>query len=363
MRQRLIRESVTQGSDPDDPGKEGQATWRVGSPTCQLISMRPSPSPGIHHRTPASREHMTGSMTSSATPLIALALLLVGAPLAPRLCGDDAAGLRARGLTVTEHDGAITALAGPFQGLGEEGITAITGLSALTSLNLNGAAGMITDAFIARLATVGSLRDLVFNGSDFSDAGVRQLAGLPHLRSLTLFHPSRGRADFTGAGIAALATLPDFERLTVAGGTVGDAALTAIAALPRLRELRLWHNLETVDGLRSLARLTQLRTLTLGQRLPGREATPPSLCDAALAAIAGIASLEELSLQQAHLTVEALSGLKQLPKLRKLTASQIDLPAGEVERLRAALPGVAIAWTTMSEQEAASQREKMKLAP
>jgi hypothetical protein len=292
-----------------------------------------------------------------------LLLLLLGASAAPVCRGDDAAALRAKGLTVTEHEGSVTALAGPFQGLGEDGVTAITGLGALTTLNLNGAPGMITDAFIARIATVGSLRDLVFNGADVSDAGVRQLAALPRLRSLTLFHPSRGRADFTGAGIAALASLPDFERLTVAGGTVGDAALTAIAALPRLRELRLWHNLETVDGLRRLAGLTQLRTLTLGQRLPGREATPPSLCDAALAAIAGITSLEELSLQQAHLTLEALAGLKQLPKLKKLTATQIDLPAADIDRLRAALPGVAIAWTAMSEQEAAAQREKMKLAP
>ncbi len=142
---------------------------------------------------------------------------------------------------------------------------------------------------------------------------------------------------------------------------MGDAALEAIAALPRLRELRLWHNLETVDGLRRLASLTQLRTLTLGQRLPGRDATPPSLCDAALAAIAGIASLEELSLQQAHLTFAALAGLKQLPKLKKLTAAQVDLPAADVDRLRSALPGVTIAWTVMSEQEAAAQREKMKL--
>jgi hypothetical protein len=298
-------------------------------------------------------------MTASNPILVPLALLLSLIAARP-CCADDAAGLRARGLTVTEHEGAVTALSGPFQGLGEEGVTAITGLTALTSLNLNGATGMITDAFLARLVAVGTLRDLVFNGADFSDAGVRQLAGLPHLRSLTLFHPSRGRSDFTGAGIAALAALPDFERLTVAGGTVGDAALVAIASLPRLRELRLWHNLETVDGLRHLAGL-QLRTLTLGQRLPGREATPPSLCDAALAAIAGIASLEELSLQQAHLTFEALAGLKQLPKLKRLTASQIDLPAADVDRLRMALPGVAIAWTVMSGQDAATQREKMKL--
>ncbi len=126
-------------------------------------------------------------------PQVAVALLLSLTTARP-CCGDDAAGLRARGLTVTEHEGAVTTLSGSFQGLGEEGVTAITGLTALTSLNLNGAPGMITDAFIARLVAVGSVRDLVFNGADFSDAGVRQLAGLPHLRSLTFVPIPRGAA-------------------------------------------------------------------------------------------------------------------------------------------------------------------------
>jgi hypothetical protein len=349
---------VADGSGQDEPRRREMMQLMRGMTLADAKSVviRPASAP------PAAARHEHQDRMTRTNPLpVALAFLLLGVGMAPSTCADAAADLRARGLTVTEKDGAITALAGPFQGLGEEGVAAIAGQTALTTLNLSGAAGMITDAFIARIAALGSIRDLVFNGADVSDAGMRQLAGLPHLRSLTLFHPSRGRGDFTGAGIAALATLPDFERLTVAGGTVGDAAIIAIAALPHLRDLRLWHNQETVDGLARLTSLTQLRTLTLGQRLAGRDATPPSLCDAALAAIAGISSLEELSLQQAHLTIEALSGLKKLAQLKRLTASQIDLPAADVERLRAALPGVTIAWTVMSEQEAATQREKLKL--
>ncbi len=294
-------------------------------------------------------------------PSALLLLALWSVVSVPGGAADDVVALRAKGLTVTEKAGAIIAVAGPFQGLGEDGLTTIAGLSALTSLNLNGSTGMITDAVITRIVAVGNLRELVFNGADFSDAALRTMAGLPHLHTLTLFHPCRGRNDFTGAGIAALAALPEFENLTVAGGTVGDAALKAIATLPHLHALRLWHNQETAEGVRCLASLTELRSLTLGQRLPGRDALPPSLCDASLSAIAGIATLEELSLQQAHLTYEALAGLKQLPKLKKLTAIQIELPAEDVERLRAALPGVTIAWTAMSEPDAAAQRAKMKL--
>jgi ribosomal protein L10 len=190
---------------------------------------------------------------------------------------------------------------------------------------------------------------------------VRFLAGFKHLRSLTLFHPSRGRADFTGAGFAALATLAEFERMTVAGGTVGDSALQAIATLPHLRELRLWHNSETAAGVRSLAGLVALRKLTLGQRLPGRDARPASLSGESLPAIAEIQTLEELSIQDAHLDYEALAALKKLPHLKKLTASQVDTPAADVDRLRTLLAGVTIDWKPMTEQEAATMRDKLKL--
>ena len=95
---------------------------------------------------------------TTANPLVVAVALLLSISAAPWCRGDDAAGLRARGLTVTEKDGAITALAGPFQGLGEEGITAITGLKELTSLNLNGTA--ITGKGMANLRLLTSLQFL-----------------------------------------------------------------------------------------------------------------------------------------------------------------------------------------------------------
>jgi hypothetical protein len=300
---------------------------------------------------------MPASRLSRLLAISALLGLLLGA----RCPAGDADAWRARGFTVTEKGGAITGLSGPTKGFGADDFRALAAVATLTSLSLDGAGGALTDDAMRQLAGLGGLRELSFNSCSLSDDGLRLLAGLHGLRSLSLFHPSRGRADFTGAGLAALAELPEFERLTLAGSTAGDAALAAIATLPHLRELRLWHNTETAAGLAKLAGLASLRKLTLGQRLAGKERPPASLGDAALTALARLPALEELSLSDARLGLDALLTLKDLSKLKKLTVAQVDTPAADVERLRAALPGVAIDWKPLTPEQAQALVDKLKL--
>ncbi len=273
--------------------------------------------------------------------------------------GADTATLTARGFKVSEKAGVITGLNGSTKGFTGDDFRAIAAITTLTQLNLDG--GEVTDDNLRLLAGLGALQSLSFNSSAFGDDGCRVLAGFPKLRTLALFHPSRSNPAFTGAGLAHLAVLPEFESLTLAGAKVGDPALVAIATLPRLTSLRLWHNTETTDGLKALGSMTSLRKLTVGQRLTGRPPGPPSLCDAALVALTRLPALEELSLQEARLGVDALLALKDLPTLKKLTVSQVDTPAADVARLRAALPRVLIDWKPLTAEQAAVLRDKLKL--
>ena len=247
----------------------------------------------------------------------------------------DAAGLRQHGWTVTERAGDIIGLAGTGPLLAAEELRAIAGVTTLTSLSLGGAGGALSDETLPLLLTLTGLQELALNGATLSDAGLGQLSSFHALRSLQLFHLSRGRADFTGAGLAQLAQLPALERLTLAGATVGDAAIAALITLPHLRELRFWHNTETSHGLCQLAALTSLRSLTLGQRLAGRERSDPSL--------------------------DALLQLAQIGTLKKLTAAQIVTTATDIDRLRLALPGVTIAWTALTPEQAQALITKDKL--
>lgn len=273
--------------------------------------------------------------------------------------GADAAALTAKGFKVTEKGGVITGLNGSTKGFTADDFKAIASVTSLTQLSLDG--GEVNDENLTLLAGLVELQTMSFNSTSFSDDGCKVFAGFTKLKSLALFHPSRSNPAFTGAGLVHLATLPQLESLTLAGANTGDAALVAIAKLPRLTGLRMWHNLETAEGLKALSGMTSLKKLTVGQRLPGRPPKPASLCNASLPDLAKITGLEELSLQEARLSGDALLLLKGLPKLKKLTVSQVDTPAVDIERLKAALSGVTIDWKPLTEEQGKMLTDKLKL--
>jgi hypothetical protein len=170
---------------------------------------------------------------------------------------------------------------------------------------------------------------------------VKAFAQFKKLKVLKFFHPAK---SFTGAGLAQLAEMPDLERVTVAGSlSFGDEGMAALGKLTRLKEVRTWHAGVTLDGVKKLTDLKNLKNLTLGQRLAYKP--PTSLADDTLAVLVELKSLESLQLEEARLTFEALIQLKQLPELKKLTLEGIDLPEAEIERLRGELPKVEIKWT------------------
>lgn len=286
-------------------------------------------------------------------PLLLLLALTVG-------FAADTAPLKAKGLTISEKAGVVTGVNGDAKTLTTDDYRVIGSLTTLTSLRLNGAK-TLDDAAMALLAPLVELRDISLEGSNFTDEGCKHFAAFTKLRSLALFHPSRSNPAFTGAGLAHLSALPEFDGLTLAGANTGDAAMHAIAKLQRLSGLRLWHNLETADGLKALSGMTSLKKLTLGQRLPGRPAKPPSFTNATLADLAKMTGLEELSLMEARLSGEALLTLKGLPKLKKLSVSQVDTPTAEVEKLKMELPKVTIDWKPLTEEQAKMLTEKLKL--
>lgn len=290
------------------------------------------------------------------TPIRPLLLLLA---LATCCLGADTAALTAKGFKLTEKNGVVTGLNGSVKGLTADDFKAIGAITTLTQLNLDG--GEVDDANLKLLAGLTSLQSMSFNATNFTDDGCKVFAGFPKLKNLALFHPSRSNAAFTGAGLAHLASLPEFESLTLAGANTGDAAMHAIAKLTRLKSLRLWHNLETADGMTALSGMTALKKLHLGQRLPGRPAKPASLTNATLADLAKMTGLEDLSLMEARLSGDALLAVKELPNLKKLTIAQVDIPAADVEKLKAALPKVAIDWKPLTEEQGKMLTDKLKL--
>jgi mono/diheme cytochrome c family protein/YHS domain-containing protein len=105
------------------------------------------------------------------------------------------------------------------------------------------------DAALARLAPLAAnLRWLDLAGTRITDAGLIQIARMPHLVRLNL-----SRTAVTDAGLAQLSELAELEALSLYSTAVSDAGLTSLQSLPGLRQLYLWHTQVTPDTAKAFA--------------------------------------------------------------------------------------------------------------
>ena len=264
-----------------------------------------------------------------------LMLLLALIPACP-LHADDAAvaaRLRELGAQVTEDGGAVTKLTfKDCSKLGDAEFRLIGQCVKLKALTLYGKCHGLTDDTLPHLAALKELEELGTDGIQVTDDGLKNLTALTNLKSAAFFHTSFGMKGFTGTGFGHLKALPKLERLTVAGISMGDEGLEAISQIAQLREFSSWHTHQTQAGNEHLAKLTNLRSLRLGQRLRRYDGKPNalSLDDSSLATFAKMKSLESLALFESRFTLAALRQLKMLPNLKKLNLQGSDLTPADV---------------------------------
>ncbi len=282
-------------------------------------------------------------LRSSQRVVQVLALLVAFVALASTKVtrADDAQiieALKQKGATVTEVRGVVTGLS--FNEPAKFSEQDFRAAGQLTQLKMLGLGVGFEGKRLALFSGMSQLESLSTNGLQFTDDDLAALASLKALKSIAFFHPGK---EFSGKGLAHLAVLPKLERLTFAGAlTAGDEGMAAVGKLAGLEEFRVWHAGQTNDGLKALKQLPKLKRLTIGQRLTYKPPTSPN--GDSVAILADIKSLEALDLQEARLTLAELQPLKQLPNLKKLTLTGIDIPAADVEQLRRDLPQVDIRW-------------------
>ena len=234
--------------------------------------------------------------------------------------------------------------------LGDAEFTAIGQLVHLQTLTLYGQCKGLTDDTFAHLTSLKELESIGTDGAQLTDDGLKQFAALQNLRSASFFHLSFGMKGFTGEGFGFLKNCPKLERLTAAGISMGDEGFAAIATITQLHDLRTWHTYQTEAGNAAIAKLPNLTGLQIGQRLPGKD-RKVSLSDGSISTLATIKTLESLKIGEAHFTLDALRGLKSLPKLKRLGLYETDIPAADVEKLRAELTGVQIEFVPLTEEQ------------
>jgi hypothetical protein len=147
----------------------------------------------------------------------------------------------------------------------------------------------------------------------FTNTGLATLAGLDGIFELDLFRHVTG---ITSDGFAHLLNLRNLGSLGADGRLSDDAAMTHIAALPRLRRLRAQGTVATDDGFAALSRSKTI------EHIWGREC--PHLGSRGFVALSTMPALRSLGVSCKHVDDEALSLFPRFPALRELTPIDVN---------------------------------------
>jgi Leucine Rich repeats (2 copies)/Leucine Rich repeat len=234
----------------------------------------------------------------------------------------------------------------------DAGLACLEGLSNLESLMLRGR-NDVTDAGVAHLARMTSLKGLYLENSQITDAGLASVSGLTGLETLNL-----ARTQIGDGGLAHLDGLTRLEKLglentgvTDAGlvrflrgrtmlkalylsdTKIGDAALAALESMTNLGWLFLRNTRISGAGLVHLKGLTKLQSLDLYNT---------HVSDVGLSYLEGLTNLQHLNLDGTKVTDAGLPHLKGLTSLKELRLLDTGVTGTAVGELRKALPNLTI---------------------
>ena len=185
---------------------------------------------------------------------------------------------------------------------------------------------------------------VVGNGAGITNEEYQLVAQLSDLTNLTLFHNSPGgdRSEWPtiadGAGLVAFKNNASLGTICLAGGPLDNDGLEAIAQLPQVDYLRIWHIAADDDGFKALRNhpgLAKIRVAPTWQ---------PTITDATIEHLSTCPNLASLTYGEGYLTWE--NGLRHLTKL-KGTLKTVDLlntliAPEDLDRFRQAMPDVEV---------------------
>lgn len=215
--------------------------------------------------------------------------------------------------------------------IGDEAMTAVAELPHLEFIRVSVTG--VTDAGFKLLSKSTSIKGVVAGRTRITDSGFAALTRLADLRALSVyatapeFRGDEPNPSISDMGVSHLESCRDLEHLDISGSQVTDGGLERIAAdCPKLRRLMLDYSAITTQGLYHVGGVTQLEQL----RCYG---TP--IDDSAVQHFSSLHRLREIGgdVELSNAGVEVLAGLKKLEKLE--LSGELD------DRCMAAVAGMA----------------------
>jgi hypothetical protein len=222
----------------------------------------------------------------------------------------------------------------------------------------------VTDADLAELAAIPTLRSLDLSLTRITDHGMQQLKTAPNITDLNLYYAEL----VTDEGIAAIKGWKHLKRVNLRGTHITDTALEHLAAietlesidvgfaqvtdvgpdrlagLPHLKELTLGGNKLTDIGLQPLRHLQGLTYLDLsGLQRADSGLWSVNLGDRGIETIATLTELRELRLVGMPVSAASMEKLKGLTKLESISLQGCKRIGDDAVPALAALPALRVA--------------------
>ncbi len=225
----------------------------------------------------------------------------------------------------------------PSESVNDEGLAYLSELKRLRHLNLPVPAyghpkyytKYYTDEGLTHLGKLTLLEELHIAGPGVTDAGMAHIGRLTNLKKLDLFG-----CPITGKGLAELTKLRSLKELWLACSRVTLSDLAQLNAIPSLTYLRV-QDIKRGPGVLDIGKLTQLEKLIIG--LQGNQAFRDEdlaclakftrlkwlqgiggISDVGMAHLAGLTSIERLSVAGPGLTDKGMACLANMKNLNSL---------------------------------------------
>lgn len=212
-----------------------------------------------------------------------------------------------------------------------------------TRLQFHGNA--LDDAGMARLVKINPTSVFINENSVLTGPGVAKFGEMKALTGLATNHSRQATPESKDA-FSKQTALQSFS-------TIAAFCIEALYA-PNLKSASLEHGAANDESVASLANHKSLESLSLG-RYGGSKLT-----DAGFTSLATIKHLQKLHIFLSDHTYEGLRHLKDLPELTTLDLIEVDLPSGDLQKLKADLPKVKITYVPVSAQTRAKRAATKK---
>jgi len=216
------------------------------------------------------------------------------------------------------------------RGITDEGMSYIAELTRLKKLNI-GTAPVLTNSGLAKLTKMKSLESLDLNFTKVTISGLAQLNAMPNLTKLDVKPLIRDNS------VLDIGKLTKLEELRLrfqprSDNSFSDEDLACLAGLKHLKSLSIGPRNFTDKGMAYLAGLTNMERLGIGG---------PNLTDQGLKCLANMKKLWSLSLSDGYFTEEGLRYLEGFKRLRYLSIPSANaFSNAALRRLRENLPNL-----------------------